>query len=405
MTTQAVEVVKADVPPAMIKARAASKSHLLYIDNLRTTLITFVVLEHLAVTYGAPGEWYYHEAGETAPAILALTLLLGGIGTAFAMGLFFVVAGFFTPRAYDRKGARLFLIDRFKRLGIPWLFFEVVINPIVNYLRDLSQGPQAPVGQWLLDHFRGLTSIGDGPVWFLEELLIFSIVYALWRLWIDRAANRAKIDRGAETNLPGNWSIVAFTLGLGVVTFIVRIWAKVSVYFEPWHLEIAHAPQYIAMFVVGLVAYRRNWLDRFSEAQVKAWRWIALASALLMPVLAVAAGALSGTLDPTGAGGLTGLSLVYSVWEGFMCVSMVIVMLDWFRRQFNRQGRLAKALSDSCFAVYILHPIIIVPLALMLSGIQLNLGLKFIIVAPIALAVCFLVTYLVRKIPFVRSVL
>ena len=88
-----------------------------------------------------------------------------------------------------------------------------------------------------------------------------------------------------------------------------------------------------------------------------------------------------------------------------MCVSMVIVVLAWFRKRFDRQGRLAKMMSDNCFAVYILHPLIIVWLALALSGIKINLGLKFVIVAPLAVTLSYLAAYLVRKIPFVRSVL
>jgi surface polysaccharide O-acyltransferase-like enzyme len=84
---------------------------------------------------------------------------------------------------------------------------------------------------------------------------------------------------------------------------------------------------------------------------------------------------------------------------------MVIVVLAWFRKRFDQQGGLAKVMADNCFAVYILHPLIIVPLALALSGIQVNLGLKFILVTPLAVTLCYLVAYLVRKIPFVRSVL
>jgi hypothetical protein len=43
------------------------------------------------------------------------------------------------------------------------------------------------------------------------------------------------------------------------------------------------------------------------------------------------------------------------------------------------------------FAVYVLHLAIIVPLALALSGIQMNLSLKFLLVAPIAAVLCYLV--------------
>ena len=132
---------------------------------------------------------------------------------------------------------------------------------------------------------------------------------------------------------------------------------------------------------------------------------IAILAALLLPVLAIAAGALTDQMDERLNGGLNWLSLAYSLWEGFMCVSLVIVVLAWFRKRFDHQGRLAKVMSDNCFAVYILHPIVIVPLALALSGISLNLGLKFALVAPLAVALCYLVASLIRKVPFVRSVL
>ena len=91
---------------------------------------------------------------------------------------------------------------------------------------------------------------------------------------------------------------------------------------------------------------------------------MALVCVLLLPVLAVAAGALTGELDERGAGGLNWISLAYSVWEGFMCLAMVITVLAWFRQRFNHQGRLVRAMSEASFAVYVLHPIIIVSLAL-----------------------------------------
>jgi len=138
----------------------------------------------------------------------------------------------------------------------------------------------------------------------------------------DRSACRNQSSR--------NWAIAAFALGLGVVTFVVRFWAPSGMWFEPWHLEFARAPQYIALFVVGTVAYRGNWLERFTEAQAKTWRWIALVFILLLPVVAIAAGALTDQMDERLNGGLNWLSLAYSLWEGFMCVSMVIVVLAWF---------------------------------------------------------------------------
>lgn len=405
MTTQTVGVAKTQVPPAVTATRSAGTTRLLYLDNLRMTVITSVILMHTAIMYGAVGDWYYREAGELAAPVSAIMILLGAIGTAFVMGLLFLIAGYFTPRAYDRKGAGKFLLDRFKRLGIPLLFYEVIINPLIHYSLDVHGGSQGSLGQWLIGYFRGLSSIGDGPVWFLLELLIFCLFYVVWQLFAERVVQRSLIDQSATTNLPGNWTIAALAFGIGVVTFVVRLWTPSGLWVEPWHLEFARAPQYLALFVVGTMAYRGNWLERFTDAQAKTWRWIALVFVLLLPVTAVAAGALTGTINDEVLGGLTWLSLASSLWEGFMCVSMVIVVLAWFRKRFDHQGRLAKVMTDNCFTVYVLHPLIIVWLALALSGISMNLGLKYIWVAPLAVTLCYLVAYLVRKIPFVRSFL
>jgi membrane-bound acyltransferase YfiQ involved in biofilm formation len=84
---------------------------------------------------------------------------------------------------------------------------------------------------------------------------------------------------------------------------------------------------------------------------------------------------------------------------------MVITILAWFRGCFDHQGRLARAMSESAFAVYVLHPAIIVPLALALSGIQMNLSLKFLLMAPIVVSLCYLVAYALRKVSLVRTIL
>jgi fucose 4-O-acetylase-like acetyltransferase len=92
-----------------------------HLDNLRTLLITAVVLGHVAGAYGVQADWMYREGGQTSAVVSGLGVLAIVIGVSFAMGLFFLIAGYFTPPAYDRKGARQFVLDRLKRLGIPWL--------------------------------------------------------------------------------------------------------------------------------------------------------------------------------------------------------------------------------------------------------------------------------------------
>jgi glucan biosynthesis protein C len=397
VVTRSVETQKTVSQPAAVAAQSARKTHLLYIDNLRTTLITFVILLHMALTYGAGDEWYYKEPGEMSTAMFVIMMFVAAIGSAFVLGLFFMLAGYFTPRSYDKKGFGGFLADRTKRLLIPLALYEIIVFPLVRFGVRVKEGFQGSLWDHLAEHFQGLDTIADGPVWFLLTLIIFNLFYALWRLV-------AKSDLQQRTGVPNNWAIALFALILGLVTFLTRLLFPVGTFYEPLHQEFAHYPQYVALFTMGTLAYRRNWLTNFSDSQIRPWNWVALACVLTLPVIVIAAGALTGELDDRGAGGWNWISFSYSMWEGFTCMAMTIITLALFRKRFDRQGWVAAKMSDATFTAYIIHPAIIVPLAILLSGISMSLDLKFLIVAPIAVALTYVVSYFFRRLPLVRNV-
>jgi glucan biosynthesis protein C len=166
----------ASSPAPPVQAAAAPQgTRLLYIDNLRVVLICMVVVAHGAMIYGMAGiPWDYRDpAADMLTAILLTTLV--GIGQAWGMGLFFLIAGSFTPGSYDRKGPRSFLRDRLVRLGIPLLLYGLLLNPLVVYI---AGGLHGAYWSYYGDYLLHVEWIGSGPVWFIEVLLLFSILYA-----------------------------------------------------------------------------------------------------------------------------------------------------------------------------------------------------------------------------------
>ena len=83
----------------------STPSRLLYIDNMRTLVITLVVLVHISLTYGPVGPWYYYERTEL-PSTYPLGFFVS-FNQAFYMGLFFMIAAYFILPSYSRKGAVL----------------------------------------------------------------------------------------------------------------------------------------------------------------------------------------------------------------------------------------------------------------------------------------------------------
>ncbi len=88
MATQSAVLDSAEPLDSSTEARPLARPRLAYLDNLRTVLITVVVLGHLAVTYGVEADWYYMEAGEASLVAAILLNMAAVLGLGFSMGLF-----------------------------------------------------------------------------------------------------------------------------------------------------------------------------------------------------------------------------------------------------------------------------------------------------------------------------
>ena len=156
------------------------RQRLFYIDNLRIFLIALVVLHHLSITYGAPGGWYYNESQAGMPAIIPLSMFVAS-NQSFFMGMFFFISAFFIVPSVQRKGTGVFLKDRLIRLGIPTLIFYFILSPFTVYLRLKFIDAEQHSFIHVLKNGWGM---GFGPMWFVEALLIFTLLYLpfLWAL-------------------------------------------------------------------------------------------------------------------------------------------------------------------------------------------------------------------------------
>jgi glucan biosynthesis protein C len=345
---------------------------------------------HLAITYGSPtGLWYIHEGIVGLPMGFAYVVFLA-VNQAFFMGLLFLFAGYFTPASYDRKGAGIFLADKALRLGIPIAIFIALIDPLMIYALN---GFQTPLLNYILSNpFAGL---GFGPLWFIEALLFFTFAYMVWRIF--------KPNPTKPRPLPSNRAILLFGLLLGAVSFAVRLVLPIGYVLVIPNFQIPFFPQYIALFIVGLMAYRGNWIQSMPKSTGRLWGKIALGMLLVFPVIIVV-GTYSGGLGSFG-GGWTWQAAAYAFWEQLFCIAVSVGLTVWFREKLNKQNRFSKAMAESSYGAYLLQAPILVYLAVALQGLEMPLMLKFAVVSPVAVALCFGAAYLVRKIPKADRVL
>ncbi|MET7326672.1 acyltransferase family protein [Nonomuraea sp. NPDC005650] len=352
------------------------RTRLRSIDNLRIVLTALVVAHHAAVTYGNIPLWFYIEPAKD-PSGVALDILVV-FDQAFFMGFFFLISGFFTPGSYDRKGPRAFMRDRLVRLGIPLLVFLVLLRPLVNF-GGLATRPEMPYWQYYLG------SWDPGPMWFAEVLIVFALAYAWWR-----SRRPAPAPSPAPLRLR---RVVLFVLGLSLATFLWRIPVPTGSYVPVLGLPTpSFMPQYVAMFAVGCVAFRRGWFETLpARAGHLAFAAAGVSTAVLLPLSAMTGGAVN--------------SAVTATWESAFAVSMVIGLSVLFRERFAGQGPRGRFLSDHAFTVYIIHPLVLVAIGYALRQWEAIAVVKFAIMLVVALPLCWGLAYMVRSLPGAKRVL
>lgn len=357
---------------ATLKTVPASRIY--FLDNLKVLIAVLVVLHHAAQPYGPGGGWWIAAEPSNILDYVVLGIFMA-VNASFFMGLFFMISAYFVPSSLEKKGAARFLKDRLVKLGVPILIFMVCVFPVMGYLLN------------------GQPSISFGHLWFLAMLLIFSTAYVAYWL-VKKPSSRIK------RNFPGNAAIMAFIMAMALITFVVGIWSPENHWvplglFEPFHLT-----QYVMLFAVGILAYREGWFDSIPKATAKLWSRVAILTIIMLLVVGIV------TDSQEFSGGLTLASLLGSIWEAFMCVSMCIALLSLFQNRFNSQGPIAKALANNSFTVYLIHIPIIVLLQYLLIGIALDPLIKFAIVGAVGVLLSFAIShYVIRKLPYAKYIL
>ena len=336
---------------------------LYYLDNLKVCLTVLVIMHHAGQAYGNGGGWPYTPSNpaEFMPWIWHFF----STNAAFFMGLYFFISGYFVPRSFDKQGTKLFVQKKLLRLGIPLLFIGSIISIMTGKLE--------------IAH-----------MWFVESLLVFCLIYALIRLMaspIDKVCNSKPTIIGLL--------IVASVMGIG--SYFIRqvspqdhwIWPFGII---PLPMEPAHYLQYVMMFVLGILAYRFQWLDKMSDG-------VGLTALLVGIALAV------GNYLRDGGPWDAFVWQWFGIYESLMCV-FISFGLIWFFRQFvSTTSRFWQWCAAQSYGAYIFHLLLMIVLQNVVDGIWMGAFGKFLFIGVVTTILAFLLTWVVRTIPGVKQVL
>jgi glucans biosynthesis protein C len=364
-----------------------------YLDKLKVLLVVGVIAVHTAIVYGVTGSFYledYESIAETTAAVLTTFIAVGFL---FGVGAFFLIAGRLSGPSLERKGSWGFVRDRLVRLGIPVVFYVVVVAPVMEYVKSSAAGGAEGFLTFAREQ---ISDPAPGPTWFLEALLMFSVVYALV------GALRPSGCRVLAEPLRG-WQIAAVGAAIAPLSFATHLVFPYGE--EHFHIQFALFPQYVILFGLGCAAGRRGWLETLSTSLRRRCGVVGLLAVLVLPVLLFAGGfSESEAKQELYAGGWHWQTAGVSLVEGSLAATLPLFLITWFREKWVQQGPLLRRMATAAYGAFIIHPPIIVSLALALHRLQVPVELKLVLVLCGGVAGSFGITAFVLRSPAVSRV-
>lgn len=363
---------------------------LAWIDNLRALMIIFVVMIHAAVTYSGFGGWYYVENEHVGMGSTLFFALIQTFTQAYFMSLLFMISGYFTRKSLERKSSLKLLSGRFYRLGVPLLVYIFLLHPlnVKMVYPDLD----------LLDFYKngilGLRFFSwTGPLWFVEALLIFTIIYLLLR--------KIPFMKREISWAPTTTTILFLILFITVVAFVIRLFFPIGT--DVTNLQLGFFPAYVVMFFYGIIAHRQGFFTAMDYR--KSIRWLIVSLTVGVPgwlLIMLFGGPSKGEMLI--AGGMNWSALFYALWESFICVTLIFSLAGIFLHRFNSQNKFQHFLSDNAFGVFVFHAPVLIAISLLLKGFILPAVPKFILVFSLAVTASFLVSWLIRQVTPLRRI-
>jgi len=391
---------------------------LFYLDNIKIFLTILVIVHHVGQAYGPTGGfWPFRSSLEESIPMLGLFF---SVNAAFFMGFFFFISGYFIPMSYDHGNGDGFLRKRLLRLGVPLLFVFLIMSPLQMYFHYTLYSGNEPLSffKYITTIWFGIHGMPEGFIeasgifpemnfghaWFIQHLLVYAAFY-----WLFRKIIKKPLLKQEERPFSALHLFVIFFV-IAVSSFIVRIWYPIDYWrglFGFFQVEIAHWPQYLVMFIVGIIAYRKNWLVTLKARTGYAALVIAILNIVVYATLVIITlNTATRHADVNPWPPVMEWGLIWAVWESFIAVSIIFGLLTLFREKGNWTTPFLKTLSRSSYAAFIFHMPIVLAVQYAFDRVVIGGAVgKFITVSIISIVVTYTLSTLLVKVKLLGKIL
>ena len=221
-------------------------------------------------------------------------------------------------------------------------------------------------------------------------------------LYLATRALAPGLMRLVPPSFPSNTTLALAAIGTGAAAFLLRlVWPTGTTLL---HLQLGYFASYVVLFAAGCLAAPWPSLDEAPAKQRRLWVAVACVTFPLMPIAFVLGGHIA-WLAGSQSGGWNLQAAVYALWEPFLAWGVIMGLLHLYTRSFETPGRSWRSLSRRAYAIYIIHPLVLVALALSWRSVAAPPALKFLVTGTATCLACYLLAGLMLKAPAAQRVL
>ena len=350
-----------------------------WIDNLRWVTVLLVLLYHVF--------YFYNNKG-----------VIGGIGGfgdgpqyqdiimyilyPWFMPLLFILAGVSARYALEKRSPKEWFRARTRKLLVPSTIGLFFFGVLIGWYNSKFAAEGALDGLPLLVKYFIWAISGTGPLWFIQDLWLFSLVLLIIRK-ID-AKNKLYDHCGKIGVAP--LIIMGVLFWLGHKTLI----ADPNPQSAQGLLNLYKPLFYMIPFLMGYFIFPH---DNVQEMLGKTWAPLMACAGVAGFILVATTFGQDNTLPQYLQSPLN------NIYSWLMCLAM----MGWFKARFNCTNRFATYMTGASYGIYIVHYLVIASLGYTLKA---SAQLPPLCIYPILIIAVFtlspLLYEILRRIPFLR---
>lgn len=327
----------------------------------------------------------------------------------FRMPVFYLLAGFFAHMAFHRKGARGFVADRAKRIGIPLLAGWVVLVPLT--IAITIWGLTRTFGAEALEAAAPTEfAFPFAHLWFLYYLCIFYVLVLVARGAFDAVIDRSRrlrggIDRVVRVVLGSHFAPVLLAAPLALHLYFNETWVFSGGIPAP---DTGLTPKLPAIIGYG-TAFALGWLLHRQVDLLREWerRWpvhLAASGILTFACLWVTsrvqfdAASLVPGPELFVVPGPAWMRLAYTAAYTTAIWCWTFGLIGAALRFYTRASAVRRYVADSSYWLYLVHLPLVFFLEVLFAQVPWHWTVKYPLILAIAFAVLFpSYHYLVRS--------